>query len=275
MSKWIKFTLGRSNEGGKQLILRNCLVNGQWFNWYPIKEHDYVGVLCSYIIRIKQDMDTYAIQYRFKALDNDKDKKKTSSKEIQELLIDYFQLKEVDLAELYKEWSKDTYFSTIGPYLPGLRILRQDPWEWTISFLVSQNNNITRITNLLKKIRSNYGTKIGSIHDVLDEDEEIGDFPIIDFYTFPTLDKLSSVSETELQSLGLGYRAGYIAASVKTIQMNGGEEWIRGLRYQIKNTKKESNEEESKEDLSDSQDEHLKATSIYSVSSRFKFCIIY
>ena len=29
MSKWIKFTLGRSNEGGKQLILRNCLVNGQ------------------------------------------------------------------------------------------------------------------------------------------------------------------------------------------------------------------------------------------------------
>ena len=179
----------------------------------------------------------------------------------------------MDFVELYKEWSKDRFFSTIGPYLLGLRILRQDSWEWLISFLVSQNNNITRITNLLKKIWFKYGIKIGSIHNVLDEDEKIGEFPINDFYTFPTLDKLSSVSETELQSIGLGYRAGYIATSVKTIQKNGGEEWIRGIRYQIKNTKKESNKEESKEDLSDSQDEHLKATSTYSISSRFKICI--
>ena len=80
MSKLIKFTLGRFNEGGKQFVLRNCLVNGQWFNWCPIKERDCVGVLYSYIIRTKQDMDTYAIQYRFKALDNDKEKKKMTTK---------------------------------------------------------------------------------------------------------------------------------------------------------------------------------------------------
>ena len=255
----------KSNTAGKQLILRNWLVNGQWFNWYPIKEHDYIGVLRSYIIRIKQDMDSFDIHFRYHTFQNEDKKKVNHTKAIQEMLNDYFQLDDVDLVELYKEWSADKYFASIGPYLPGLRILQQDPWEWTISFLVSQNNNITRITNCLRKIRTNYGEKIGTISDVADKDEEFSDFAINEFYTFPTWDKLSSITESDLKNLGLGYRANYIATSVKLIKDNGGEDWIRGLRIQNNSEVKRSKEEE-KIELSSSKNKLQDLSTVYNSS---------
>ena len=42
----------------------------------------------------------------------------------------------------------------------GIRILRQDLWETIISFLVSQNNNITRIRRSLEALCERYGEKI-------------------------------------------------------------------------------------------------------------------
>ena len=48
---------------------------------------------------------------------------------VSSMLSDYFQLDSVNLTQLYKTWSQDKYFASIGPHLPGLRILRQDPWE--------------------------------------------------------------------------------------------------------------------------------------------------
>ena len=49
---------------------------------------------------------------------------------------------------MYKEWSEKDgeNFKKIGENLPGVRCLRQDPWECCISFICSSNNNISRIT---------------------------------------------------------------------------------------------------------------------------------
>ena len=44
--------------------------------------------------------------------------------------------------------------------LPGVRCLRQDPWECTLSFICSSNNNIKRITLLVNALRYNFGSKI-------------------------------------------------------------------------------------------------------------------
>ena len=161
--------------------------------------------------------------------------------EVQALLYEYFQLSTVNLEELYTVWSKDKYFRSICPCIPGLRILQQDPWECTISFLVSQNNNIKRITSCLNKIRASYGDKIGDLSSILDEDEEFKDFEIKSFFTFPTWDQLSKVTENEFRELGLGYRARYIQSSVEVIKEKGGEDWVRGLR--LKNPIEEHQEE--------------------------------
>ena len=50
---------------------------------------------------------------------------------------DYFQLN-VDLKELYRTWSeRDPIFNGLQERFSGIRILRQDPWENLISYVVS------------------------------------------------------------------------------------------------------------------------------------------
>ena len=82
----------------------------------------------------------------------------------------------------------------------GLRILRQDKFETIISFLISQNNNISRIKRIIERLCVGYGEEMDG------------------FFAFPTAKKLSSVRETDLLSLGLGYRAPYILDTARAIE---------------------------------------------------------
>ncbi|KAG6867001.1 hypothetical protein C0991_003917 [Blastosporella zonata] len=51
-------------------------------------------------------------------------------------LNDYFQL-DIDLAALYDEWStRDPVFARMRSRFQGIRILRQDPWENLISWVL-------------------------------------------------------------------------------------------------------------------------------------------
>jgi hypothetical protein len=51
----------------------------------------------------------------------------------------------------------------VAACLPGLRIIRQDPWECLISFIFSSNNNIKRITKGLQLLRTTHGKYICSL----------------------------------------------------------------------------------------------------------------
>ena len=42
----------------------------------------------------------------------------------------------------------------------GIAILRQDPWEALVSFIISQNNNIPRIRKIIRQISAEYGVNI-------------------------------------------------------------------------------------------------------------------
>lgn len=75
----------------------------------------------------------------------------------------------------------------------GIRILRQDPFEALISFIISQNNNIPRIKKIISALCSKAGEKIG-------ENE----------YAFPTPEAIVSLGEKGLFELKTGFRAKYI-----------------------------------------------------------------
>lgn len=76
----------------------------------------------------------------------------------------------------------------------GIRILRQDPFETLISFIVSQNNNIPRIRKIIAALCETYG--------------ENG--------AFPTPDALAAASVDDIFALRTGFRAKYIRdAAVK------------------------------------------------------------
>jgi len=81
----------------------------------------------------------------------------------------------------------------------GIRILNQDPLEMLISFIISANNNIPRI----KKIIDNLCTKVG---------ENMGDY-----FAFPTLEELVTLTEQDFKELGCGYRSAYLVATINKL----------------------------------------------------------
>ncbi len=95
----------------------------------------------------------------------------------------------------------------------GIRILRQDPFETLISFILSANNNVARITGLVERVASTYGEPLNG-----------------GCFAFPTPERLAGASETELRSLGVGYRAPYVVQSACQTLDRGGASYLETLR---------------------------------------------
>lgn len=113
---------------------------------------------------------------------------------------------------------RDRYLCAAAAKGEGIRILRQDLWEMIVTFLISQQNNISRIRKCIEALCTHYGEK-----------KEVSDGT--EYYAFPTVSALAAATEEELRSLGLGYRARYIVSTAKSIDM--GEislEKIAGMR---------------------------------------------
>ena len=102
------------------------------------------------------------------------------------------------------ELSASSHMKRAVEYGDGIRILRQDPYESIISFIISQNNNIPRIKKIISAICQNYGHSV-ALFDKID-------------YTFPTNEELSAASEEELFALRMGFRAKYIADACQRIK---------------------------------------------------------
>jgi N-glycosylase/DNA lyase len=211
------------------LNLRYSLLNGQSFNWYSIpdsiKQEDgikeeeksttgkpqktpmiYQGVFKKHFIQFKAAEDG-TINYRAYPEDE----------KLPIVLADYFQLS-YDYPELIKEWKEsDPYFAKMFTNVSGIRILRQDPFECLIGFICSQNNNIPRITKLIYSLCEKYGNLIDEIEGKK-------------YYTFPRLHELIKTDEQTLRDMGFGYRAKYLASTLKSIEEKGGEKWLLSLR---------------------------------------------
>lgn len=203
----------------KELQCAMTLVNGQCFNWKCNEKGEWSGVVGSCLVGLKQVENDVLYMERFPG----------GTKSLDAKLRDYFQLDRFSLEKLYATWSKaDPRFSEISKHIRGVRLLRQDPMECLISFLCSQNNNISRITGMLAKLRERYGTPL-----CVDETDE-------QHYVFPTLANLMKATEQELRDLGFGYRAKYIVASAKTLDEKGGEDWLMALRTKPREEVQES-----------------------------------
>lgn len=57
-----------------------------------------------------------------------------------------------NLTELYEKWSMaDPNFKKRAPKFTGVRILKQDAWEALVAFICSSNNNIARISQMVRE----------------------------------------------------------------------------------------------------------------------------
>lgn len=192
---------------------------------------EWIGVVNGTVLSIREAPDTTL--YRVIAssasapLLDGNDSKKNSVKDV---LYDYFQLG-TSLASLYEQWSREDArrLARIAEVVPGCRILRQDPVECLFSFICSSNNNIPRITLILKRLREQYGEALLEIPIVSTADGERGSMAL---HAFPRLEAIQSISEQDLRDLGLGYRAKYIVKTSELLVSSGGNSFLEHLRGQ-------------------------------------------
>lgn len=95
----------------------------------------------------------------------------------------------------------DPYLLAAAAAGQGIRILRQDPWEMMVTFIISQQKTIPKIRELVEALCSSYGSVISDCPGL-----EPGET----CRAFPTPDRLSEASLEDLLAMKLGYRAKYI-----------------------------------------------------------------
>ena len=88
----------------------------------------------------------------------------------------------------------------------GLRILRQDPWEMLVTFIISQRKSIPAIASAVETLARRWGSPLETERETL--------------FAFPTPEAMAAVTEEELRACALGYRAPYVLDAVR--QVRGG-----------------------------------------------------
>lgn len=108
---------------------------------------------------------------------------------------DYF-----DLGTNYNKYKKivdsnDIFLKNCIKYSEGLRILKQEPFETLISFIISQRKSIPAIKTSIERLSEVCGNNIKTKYG--------------DYYTFPTAKAIYD-NRNKINGCGLGYRKEYI-----------------------------------------------------------------
>ncbi len=191
---------------------------GQCFRYERICERDgyieYMTVVGDSIITVGQEVRGELIFYG------------VTDEEFENRVIPYF-----DLNTDYEKIRADITAHTDSEWLlraseaaRGIVILRQDPWETLLSFIISQNNNIPRIRKIIKKLASEYGVNI-----CLQNQIKKCPLSLIDgspceekckacgaCYTFPTADAVAKVPKKLLTS-NPGFRYKYLCDAAERV----------------------------------------------------------
>lgn len=166
------------------LDIETTLFCGQAFRWVKKEDGSFHGVVKGRVLDIKQENSKITF---------------INADENEQLIEEYFDLGR-DYKKICEGLCGDDSFRRAYSEYEGIRILKQDSWEALCSFIISQNNNIPRISGIIDRLCRTFGEKIN------DED-----------YSFPSYERLKGITAEELSPLRAGFRAKYIADAVKKL----------------------------------------------------------
>lgn len=116
--------------------------------------------------------------------------------------IDYFEsffdLK-TDYSAIKRKLKADSFLINAVDYGYGIRIINNDAFEMIVSFIISANNNISRIKKSIEFLCCKFGRNIG------------------EYYAFPTLEQLKTATVKDFKDAGLGYRAEQLYDTVRKL----------------------------------------------------------
>ncbi len=163
----------------------NC---GQCFRWSKDTDGSYVGSANGHAARVSKNGNVITVSGTGTPDEN--------------FWREYFDL-DVVYSDIRKSVANCEYMRIASDFGTGIRILKQNKWEALCSFIFSQCNNITRITNIIEKFCALYGTPIAFENGVI--------------YDFPSPETVAKLTPEDLAPLKSGYRAPYVIAAAKEV----------------------------------------------------------
>lgn len=175
----------------KNFELNHTFDCGQCFRWERQENGNYIGVVYGRVIELEKKDDDIIIY-------------NTNMEDFNSLWVNYFDLNR-DYGSIKDKLSKDPLLSEAVEYGYGIRLLQQDPFEITLSFIISARNSIPIIMRTIKNISKAYGKAIVYKGET--------------YYAFPTPEELRNLKVEDYESCGGSFRSKYLKDTVDKINM--------------------------------------------------------
>ena len=163
--------------------IKSILLSGACFRVIEEKDGSFTNILSDRVINIKQNGNELFV---------------TSSKEdnLKEVVYNYFDLNR-DYNKINNEIiSKNSNLKDMVNKCSDYRILNQDKFEISISYIISQTNSVKRISKSINAIAEAYGKEV-VFNDKI-------------YHLFPTYEDLKDKSASDFRKFGVGFRDEYI-----------------------------------------------------------------
>ncbi len=177
--------------------IKNCDLNlcdtitcGQLFRFFKLDDNTYDVVIKDRVINVSMNNDTLII-------------KSSNEDNLENIVLNYFDFDHDYNIIRDKIINIDNDLKDIVNSSKGLRMLRQDPLEMVISYIVSANNKVERIQKSINLLCERYGKKIEYNNKI--------------YYLFPDIETLNTLTVENLRDLKIGFRDKYVYGAIKKI----------------------------------------------------------
>ncbi len=177
----------------KPFKLNDTVTCGQIFRFFPLDDGSFDIVIKDRVINVHME-DNYLCV--------------SSNKEenLKEVVMDYFDLNnDYDVMNEFLI-KNDEKIKPAVEFSKGLMMIKQDPFETVMSYIISANNGVPQIASALNNIAKNYGKKV-----IFNNKE---------YFLFPQYKDLKDVSLEDYRNCKVGFRDKYLKSMVDKLNNN-------------------------------------------------------
>lgn len=177
----------------KPFKLEDTITCGQIFRFFKMEDGSFDIILKDRVINVYEKNN-----YLYVSSNNEDD--------LKSVVMNYFDL-DNDYSKINEYLLKqDKKLDDAINFSKGLMMIKQDPFETIMEYIISANNSVPSIANALNNIALKYGKKVM--------------FNNKEYYLFPQYKDLKDVKENDLRECKVGFRDKYLKAMIDKLNNN-------------------------------------------------------
>lgn len=177
----------------KPFKLEDTITCGQIFRFFKMEDGSFDVILKDRVINVYEKNN-----YLYVSSNNEDD--------LKSVVMNYFDL-DNDYSKINEYLlSHDKKLESAINFSKGLMMIKQDPFETIMEYIISANNSVPSIASALNNIALKYGKKVM--------------FNNKEYYLFPQYKDLKDVKENDLRECKVGFRDKYLKAMIDKLNNN-------------------------------------------------------